>query len=298
MNVDTTQNVVIFLFRQPDGEEVPLTTAVPTLADDGLSQAWAQLRKEFGELPAPVVRVHSEWEGTEADGTFAAEHFPEAQLTYNFGRPDTPAGWVEAMREATETMQEVHRQKSGEEAEPERELLPILRTSAEYGIGGLLPKIEVVPDALYVTFARAGMTPHGTIGMSHLTHHQYTELGSPELTDLLAEAMGNLADGLSFQVAGSDERQGKIVEMRRERHFAGSALALPGMLSSQVGRQTGDERLIAGLACADHLFLTGADSEWVDDIKEATRGHGHQTEFVQPSIFLIEGSQIELVERY
>lgn len=294
MNVDRTMNVVAFVFRKPDGTQEPLLTSVPATADDGLRRAWAQLREEHGDLPGPVVRLHSEWQGSEADAAFAAEHFPEAERTYNFARPDTPAGWVRAIREAKETMQAA--QQKEEQAEEERELLPILRTSAEYGFGRFLPKIELVPDALYVTFAMAGITPRGTIGMSHLTHNQYQELGSPEMPDLLAAAAENLADGLSFQI-GDDEKRGRIVEMQRERHLAGCALAVPGF-GEQMAEYAGDERLVVGLSCADHLLLTGANSGWVDEVKEATRSHGHQTEFVQPSVFLVEGPRMELIERY
>src|SRR4029077_16719627 len=120
--------------------------------------------------------------------------------------------------------------KKGMRSVAERgELLPVLWSGSSPRRMMLehLPHHALVPGRLFVTLATVAPTPHGTIGMSHLTH---AGLEGRQFADLMDEAATNVAQGLQLEARADPDRRdtGQLVVLRRTGLFAASALALPG----------------------------------------------------------------------
>ncbi|MDQ0376723.1 hypothetical protein [Amycolatopsis thermophila] len=282
MNTDVTQNLVAF---QAHGLDDPVVASAPTVADDALRQAWAQVRAERQVQPADVTAVYSEWEPSAEDLGFVALMFPGARHTYSFDRPG-PDGWAAAFAEAERVL--------AEQAAPAPVLLPVLwsASSPRAELLGSIPHHPLVPGRLSVGLAHVGPTPRGTLGMNHLTTHGYQEAGSPPFAELMAEAGANLKRGL--RVTGHRGERGDLLHLTREDWLAGSALALDDF-GEQMARNLGEERLVVGLPCPDELVVAGADSGWAEVIHEQVLGSEYDTTELVPCVVLLEPGGMRLL---
>jgi hypothetical protein len=201
VDLDPGRNHVVFAVS--DGEDPVID--VPAPADDGIRQAWLVAVRDHGVVAHAVREVFTEWEPSPADGAFIELTFPGVAVSYAFPRP-ADGDWDAAYAAARRTIAE----RSGTAPDapdhdtPEHDgvpdggtLLPILRTTTLPGAEStlaILPHRYLVPGRLAVTLARVAPTPHGTLGMTHLT---YAQLGGDDLDALLATAYAGVQRGLS-----------------------------------------------------------------------------------------------------
>jgi len=151
----------------------------------------------------------------------------------------------------------------------------------------------LVPGKLYVLLAFTGPTPHGTVGLSWLTHQGYEDMGEPPFEELLEVAAGNLAEDLTIDGYSTDDGS-DVLHVKREGFLAGSAVALPGFherMSSILAAQ----RLVVGLLCSDELYLADADGGAADEIRRMTLEHEHDGEYLGPTVLLMDGSGIQVL---
>ncbi|OLE25367.1 MAG: hypothetical protein AUG44_16240 [Actinobacteria bacterium 13_1_20CM_3_71_11] len=151
----------------------------------------------------------------------------------------------------------------------------------------------LVPGKLYVLLAFTGPTPHGTVGLSWLTHQGYEDMGEPPFEELLEVAAGNLAEDLTIDGYSTDDGS-DVLHVKREGFLAGSAVALPGFherMSSILAAQ----RLVVGLLCSDELYLADADGGAADEIRRMTLEHEHDGQYLGPTVLLMDGSGIQVL---
>ena len=272
MDTDVSRNVVVFQVKR----RLKQTHAIadgPTKADDCVQQAWSKVQAENGAEAKHVSALHSEWEPSENDLAFIHKQFPKAKFTYNFRRP-RPDGWEAAFAAARQTMAQagaVHSvgRKGMRQVADHGELLPVLwsGSSPKRMMLDRVPHRALVPGRLFVALAKVAKTPHGTIGMSHITH---AGLEGRQFSDLLGEAAANLTQGLEVEGRSDPARpeKGQLVVLRRSGPFAASALAIPGF-RERVAALTGSEHLLAGVPEPDTLVLTGINSGWAAEVEES-----------------------------
>ena len=294
MLVDPARNVVVFRLSRGGGQTA--TAEAPTRAEDCVRQAWHTVRREHQARPDEVAELYSEWEPSAEDARFVAATFPSAKLTYSFQRPDE-AGWDAAFDQARRIMEEARRRdvdRRMDHVQTEGELLPVLwsASSPRAALIESLPHRMVVPDRLYVAVAMVAPTPHGTIGMSHMTTSTQRELGGPPIAHLLDMAFDNLRSRLRME--GESSESGDLVTMHRTGSLAAAAVALPDFHPRLAGI-VGDDRLIVGLPRQDHLLVAGASSGWVGHVEEAVLGSPHPADELVPSLLLFEPSGIRLL---
>jgi hypothetical protein len=155
----------------------------------------------------------------------------------------------------------------------EGELLPVLWSPTD--MLEVLPHWTVVPDHLYLALAWVAPTPHGTVGMSHTTHHTLSEL--PDLTpeDLLELALDNIRSGLTIDVEESEA--GRLLTLHRRGSLAAGAIALSDF-HQRMSEVVGSDHLLIGLPCQDHVLVTAADSPYADDVRSVIAEHGQHQE--------------------
>ncbi|KDN20242.1 hypothetical protein [Amycolatopsis rifamycinica] len=279
MNDDVSQNLVVFRIK---GFDEPVLASAPTQAEDAVEQAWASVRQQHGVRTSAVRAVYSEWQPSPADQKFMARHFRKAECTYSFARP-APGEWERAFAEARAVMAETR--------PPSEELLPVLwsTSSPRAGLLDTLPHQPLVPGRLSVAFAVVGPTPHGTIGMHHVTRHQHEEMGAP---DLAGVAYQSLARGLRFDVSRSGSEV--LVSVVRENLLAASAIALPD-LYAQLSQQFGPGDLLVGLPCPDEMYVVREDSGLAEQVREQVLSSPYETTELVPSVLRLAPGGVELL---
>ncbi|MDX3195719.1 hypothetical protein PV458_45590 [Streptomyces sp. MN03-5084-2B] len=282
MNDDVSQNLVVFRL---EGFDEPVLASAPTQAEDAVEQAWASVRQQHGVRASAVAAVYSEWQPSEADQEFMAKHFGEAECTYSFTRP-APGEWERAFAEARAVMAETHEDRQSAE-----ELLPVLwsASSPRAGLLETLPHHPLVPGRLSVAFAVVGPTPHGTVGMHHVTRHQHEEMGAPDLTGV---AYQSLARGLKFEVGGYGDDV--LVSVVRDNLLAASAIVLPD-LYAQLSRQFGEGDLLVGLPCPDEMYVVREDSGLAEKVREQVLNSPYETTELVPSVLRLGPDGVELL---
>lgn len=171
--------------------------------------------------------------------------------------------------------------------EEDGEWLPILHTSE--GPLELYATLPLVPDRLYFGFAKAKITPHGTIGMSHLLRGMLDQMSEDEFVELASHAFGNLRRGLSFTAYG-DEQKGPLLAFERGENnlCAASAVVLEDFHAHAAG-QLGEDKLIVGLISPDQICVAGASSGWAEEIVDWVRTSPDTSGDLIPSALLIDG---------
>ncbi|GLI00812.1 hypothetical protein [Phytohabitans aurantiacus] len=271
MDADPSRNLVVFELRRGGGQRA--LAEVPTRDDDGLRQAWEQVRREHDATAAEVSSLYSEWEPSADDVRFVRETFAGADMSYSFERPG-PDGWGAALEGARHAMVEAAHEQAGRaaaegmrEVGENGELLPVLWShgSPRSGMLEFLPHVDVVPGQLCYSLATVGPTSRGTIGMSHVTE---SGLSGRPFNDLVAEAFGALAGGLQVNCYNDDANPERVTLLRldREGSFASSAVAMPDF-HERMSELLGEDDLLVGLPEPDTLVVTGARSSWADDVR-------------------------------
>lgn len=271
MDADPSRNLVVFELRRGGGQRA--LAEVPTRDDDGLRQAWEQVRREHDATAAEVSSLYSEWEPSADDVRFVRETFAGADMSYSFERPG-PDGWGPALEGARHAMVEAAHEQAGRaaaegmrEVGENGELLPVLWShgSPRSGMLEFLPHVDVVPGQLCYSLATVGPTSRGTIGMSHVTE---SGLSGRPFDDLVAEAFGALAGGLQVNCYNDDANPERVTLLRldREGSFASSAVAMPDF-HERMSELLGEDDLLVGLPEPDTLVVTGARSSWADDVR-------------------------------
>lgn len=324
VDLDPRTNVVVFqLNNSTDGIAIG---RAPTVAEDGVRQAWEGARREDQAAPESVVALHCEWEPTPADMAFIEVTFPGAPVTFNFDRPN-PGGWEEAFTAAQATMAAATAHASdgdGDEssagagrhaptdggkasAHPDAvdsvdavgrtsgqissqgELLPVLWSASSPRVGLLeaVPHWPVAAGRLHLALAVVAPTPRGTIGMYHVTHHQ---LGGQSFNELMAEACENLADGLRVDVRETDD--GQLLSL------AGTLVAAMACLPDfyrRLSQLANADRLVVGLPCPDEVYVAAADSPLAAMVHEVVRESEYPATELVPSVLSIAGDDIEVL---
>jgi len=313
VDVDPRTNVVVFQLN--DGSEEVVVGRAPTLAEDGVRQAWEGVRHEHSAHSASVVALHSEWEPSPRDVAYIETTFPDAAVTFNFPRP-SPDGWEEAFAAAQATMAEAAAATDGhpnptatdphpanpangglsgpvgngqDESAGRGELLPVLwsQSSPRAEMLEAVPHWPVASGRLHLALAVVAPTPRGTIGMYHVTHHQ---LGDHSFNELMAEACENLASGLRVNSHENDE--GQLLTLSGT--LVSAMVCLPDFYE-RLSKLANAERLVVGLPCPDEVYVAAADSPMAEVIHEAVRQSEYPTTELVPSVLSIVGDEIEVL---
>jgi len=302
VDTDVSRNVVVFQLKR----RLKQTHAIadgPTRSDDCVRQAWAKVQAENGAEAKHVSALHSEWEPSENDLAFIHKEFPKAKFTYNFRRPG-PDGWEAAFAAARHAMAQAGVVKTGvphpatrkamRQVADHGELLPVLwsGSSPKRTMLDHVPHRAIVPGRLFVALAKVAKTPHGTTGMSHITH---AGLEGRQFSDLLGEAAANLAQGLEVEGRSDPERpeKGQLVVLKRSGPFAASALALPGF-RERVAVLTGSDHLLAAVPEPDTLVLTGINSGWASEVEESVLRSPCEPSEMVPTLLSLSPAGIQI----
>jgi hypothetical protein len=270
---------------QPDGATVwdrdPATNRVTFALEDARFQFEADPRDEdvvrvhwnqlvaHHQVTAEQVRgVHSTWQPSAADLDLLLRDLPGASVTWSFQRPG-PDGWEVATADARRRVEQAIEQARAEDLRRTYEegvLLPVLRSVALAGdILQVVPYRELVPGRLCVTLAAVAMTPRGTLGMRHLGLPECEASGS-DFDGLLAESYQNLTENL--RIDGQwDRDRGDLLVLERPGLLGSSALALPDF-QLRMASVLEDDQLVVGVQSPDRLYVTPADSGWVEWIEQ------------------------------
>ncbi|TVT60573.1 hypothetical protein FNH05_04170 [Amycolatopsis rhizosphaerae] len=284
-------NVILFQVNGRDDDL--LRGAAPAKAEDAVRQAWRQVQEERPIQAAEITRVHSIWQASRMDRVFLAGTFRGAEYTYQFDRPKGD-DWSEAfefagkvMARAGELMELERGTETFLKAEKDGEWLPILHTYD--GPLKIYASLPLADGRLHVGFAKTTIMPNGRIGMSHLLRNRFEEMSEAEFFEFAGEALGNLKRGLSF-TGHSDEEKGLLLTLeRRDNNLcAGSAIVL-GDFHEKTAEKVGEDKLIVGLISPDHIYVAGASSGWVEEIKGWVRTSPDTSGDLVPSALLIDG---------
>lgn len=297
MNTDPAENLVVFDLGGPD----PYVVKTPTRAEDGIQRAWFALPVDHRSDAGRVTRIYSEWQPSAADEEFIRRTFPAADVAYSFVRPG-PDGWDAAFAEARRVMAQAAADAEAQRAADAMEhvsstgeMLPVLwsQSSPKAEMLALLPHQEVVPGRLYVTVATVAPTPHGTIGMVHLTADG---LGDRSFEDVLAEGGRNLTRGLRVDGYTDPDQpdRGPLLVLRREGTHASSAVILPDF-HPQMSAALGDERLLIGLPDPETVLVTRQGSGWADDLQQAVLTSPCPAGELVPTVLAAEPSGLRVV---
>jgi hypothetical protein len=263
VDIDPRTNVVVFQLRK--GKEKHLVGRVPTLAEDGVRQAWDAVGQEHRAHPKHVVGLHTEWEPTPADAAFIAATFPGVTATHHFVRP-APDGWDGAFAAARITLQ--------------AELRPVLWSEASPLATRLadIPHWPVAAGRLHL--ALAVVTPSG---LYHVTHEQ---LGDTSFDQLMAEVCRGLAADLPYETRDD----GVLVVSGR---LVAAVACLPGFYQ-RFSAALDTERLVVGVLSPDLVHLTSGDD--TDTVARAVREADASPGELVPCLLSVVGDQIEVVE--
>jgi hypothetical protein len=302
MNTDVSTNVVVFRLRRTAGD-IAIAEG-PTQAEDCVRQAWAVASQRHQAAPSEVTALHSEWEPSAADAGFIQRAFPEAKLTYNFSRPG-PDGWEAAFAAARQTIAQAaerHAAARGQQGmqhvAEHGQLLPILwsHRSPKREMLQHLPYRELVLGRIFVTLATVAPTPHGTIGMNHVTN---AGLKGRSFADLMTVAAQQLGTGLRVDVRADSGRPelGKLLTVRRDGPCAASAVALPDF-HRRMSDVLGTDRLVAGLPGPETLLVAAQASGWAGEVRRAVLGSAcPDSELVPTLLSMTRSGYTVLAER-
>ncbi|MFC4855150.1 hypothetical protein [Actinophytocola glycyrrhizae] len=260
MDIDPRTNVVVFQLRR--GKEKRLVGRVPTLAEDGVRQAWDAVEQSHNARARHVVGLHTEWEPTPADAAFIADTFPEVTATHHFVRPG-PDGWEDAFAAARVVLQ--------------AELRPVLRSDSPQLAD--LPHWPVAAGRLLL--ALAVVTPSGVYPVTH------EQLGDVSFDVLMADVCRENSD---FSVETRDD--GVVTVSGR---LVAAVTCLPGFYQ-RLTEVLDTERLVAGVLSPDLVHVADADGELAEVVEQAVRAAGAPADAeLAPCLLSIVGDQISVL---
>ncbi|MGH3746158.1 MAG: hypothetical protein ACRDT8_02035 [Micromonosporaceae bacterium] len=176
----------------------------------------------------------------------------------------------------------------------EGELRPILRSDTTFALTEVIPHRELTPG-LHIALATVALTPRGTIGMNHLTHHGLRQAGA-SFDDLLEAACDNLRDGLQIEGRGTDDT-GVFLRLHRDGtpvSIVSAAVVLPDF-HRHMSQQLEAEKLIAAIPCPDELYVAAADSPWAEMLSDMVHSSEYPDTELVPSLLSLDSSGITLI---
>ncbi|WP_459721534.1 hypothetical protein [Actinophytocola sp. KF-1] len=239
---------------------------MPTLAEDGVRQAWDAVGQAHQVRAKHVVGLHAEWEPTPADAEFIAATFPGVAATHHFVRPG-PGGWDQAFAAARLAL--------------EAELRPVLWSASSPVASQLVdvPHWPVSGGRLHL--ALAVVTPSGTHHVSH------SQLGDAVFDDLMADACLRVVEELSV-----DTRDDGVLTLSG-RHVAAVA-CLPDFFR-QLSAATGAARLVVGLPSSDVVLVAAAGTELAAVVeREVLASEAPDAELV-PCVLSVAGDLVDVL---
>jgi hypothetical protein len=267
VDIDPRTNVVVFQLRK--GKETHLVGRVPTLAEDGVRQAWDAVEQAHGVQARHVVGLHTEWQPTAADAEFIAATFPGVAATHHFVRP-AAEGWEDAFAAARIVLQ--------------AELRPVLWSSSS-PLAARLPDVPHWPvSGGRLHLALAVVAPTGTY---HVNHSQLGDVSFDELmADICRRAVGE--PSIATRDDGVLTLSGQLV----------AALACLPEFAQRLAVATGAERLVVGLPSADEVLVAAGGTALAEVVeRDVLASDAPDTELV-PCVLSVEGDRVEvLVER-
>lgn len=264
MDIDPRTNVVVFQLRR--GKEKHLVGRAPTLAEDGVAQAWDAVGQLHQARAKHVIALHTEWEPTAADAEFIAATFPGVTATHHFVRP-ADDGWDAAFVAAGIALR--------------AELRPVLWSESSSEVGRLqeVPHWPVAGGRLHL--ALAVVAPIGTY------HVEYSQLGEFSFDDLMADTCRAVAGDLAFE-----EREAGLLAVSG-RHVA--AVACLPEFYRRLAEALGVERLAVGLLSADEVLVAAAGSALAERVEKDVLAAEDSGGELVPCVLLIEGDWIEVL---
>jgi hypothetical protein len=264
VDIDPRTNVVVFQLRK--GKEKHLVGRVPTLAEDGVRQAWDSVEQAHQVRAKHVVGLHAEWEPTPADAEFIAATFPGVTATHHFVRPEAE-GWEEAFAAARVAL--------------EAELRPVLWSASSPRASELvdLPHWPVSGGRLHLALAVVAPT-----GVYHVNHSQ---LGDASFDELMADACLRVVEELSIVTRedGVATLSGRLV----------AALACRPEFARRLADATTATRLVVGLPSADDILVAAAGSALAEVVERETLASEHPDSELVPCVLSVEGDVVEVL---
>lgn len=278
MDTDPRTNVVVFHLVR--GKVVG---AAPTLAEDGVRQAWEVARRGRKARARQVVAVHSEWEPSAADSAFTAATFPGAAVSYNFRRPGQD-GWDDAFAVAGQALREAATLPAAS-----GELRPVLwsESSPSAALLADVPHWPVAAGRLHLGLAVVAPTAHGTIGIHHVTHRQ---LGDESFDELMAEACRNLVADLEIRAEQTDEGQLPALSGT----LVAAAVCLPDFYR-ELSALAGAERLVVGLPSPDEVYVAVEATPLAAVVERMVRESDYPTTELVPCLLSVTEDRVEVV---
>lgn len=264
MDIDPRTNVVVFQLRR--GKEKQLVGRVPTLAEDGVRQAWDAVGQAHQVRAKHVVGLHAEWEPTPADAEFIASTFPGVAATHHFVRPE-PDGWDQAFAAASVALQ--------------AELRPVLWSTSSPLAGQLadLPHWPVSGGRLHL--ALAVVTPNRAYHVGH------SQLGDVSFDDLMAQTCLRVVEEPSIET-----RDDGVLTL--SGRFVAAVACLPDF-SRRLAAAAAAERLVVGLPSPDEILVAPAGTDLAGTVeREVLASEQPDTELV-PCVLSVEGDLVEVL---
>ena len=264
MDIDPRTNVVVFQLRR--GKEKHLVGRAPTLAEDGVAQAWDSVGQAHSARAKHVIALHTEWEPTAADAEFIATTFPGATATHHFVRPAAD-GWDAAFTAAGIALR--------------AELRPMLWSTSSPAADALrdVPHWPVAGGRLHL--ALAVVTSVGTY------HVEYSQLGDVSFDDLMADTCRSAVKDLAVE-----ERDGGLLAV--SGRLVAAVACLPEFYR-RLADALGAERLVVGLPSADEVLVAAAGSALAETIEKDVLAAEDTGGELVPCVLLIEGDRIEVL---
>jgi hypothetical protein len=326
VDVDPRTNVVVFQLNHLTDERV--TGQAPTLADDGVQQAWEGARQTHKIHADNVVALHTEWQPTPTDTTFITATFPDAAVTYDFQRP-AKTGWEEAFTAAQEARLVSQSSPDGAEqddttshtgtAEPDgaadhandtepngaeveenegegelginvrAALLPVLWSQSSPRVG-MLEAVPHWPVAAGRLHLALAVVARTPSGSIGIYHVAHHQVGEFSFDELMAEACETLAAGLDVHSQPTDD--GHLFSLNGM--FVSAAVCLPAFYR-RLAEAAGAERLVVGLPSPDEIYVAAAGSPAEAEVRQAVSDSEYPVTELVPCVLAIEGDHIEII---
>jgi hypothetical protein len=273
---------VTFNFRRPapDGWDEAFAAARATMLDAaGGEQPHGGSQQDPGSLQDPDSQLATGGQQDMADSrqdTSGQQDTGRSQAYASGGQRDTGSN--------QQGIGDSQHQQAGS-----GQLLPVLWSESTPQVGMLeaVPHWPVAGGRLHLALAVVAMTPRGTLGMYHVTHHQ---LGDQSFNELMAEACENLTADL--RVNGHQSDDGQLLSMSGT--LVSAMVCLPDFYQ-RLSELAGATRLVVGLPCPDEVYVAAADSPLADAIHRMVHESEYPTTELVPCVLAIEGDHIEVL---
>lgn len=303
MSVEDPTRWFVFFKLGPDPQDA-VAVEVDPRDDAAVERAWKETA-DHGIRVEQVTELVADWQPSAADIHYIEQTFGQIETLFALPRPE-PDGWDAALAEASMLREDADRQFAEEQLSQmavgiladtkDGVVLPLLRSSSLPNSDGIKDRTWTYPvcDGVYASLARVARTPRGTIGMTHLLNHDFTD--HEDFVEQLVAALEAVTIGL--RVEGQLTEYGEMLSLRREpdNFQASAAIVLPNF-HQWIGTMRDWPELVVFIPSLDDVLIAPAGSPLADDFRrkiEQGLGHNHSGEFL-PSLLRITADQVELL---